>query len=195
MIVYRVKRMHTPDHLLGMPLARWQGEQYDLLAHDDHVDLLPPVGAKFVKCGDYEVALIGKLEPIKYFRDIPWTAPIIFRDGQGVYWPCPLLLSPEGYPVVDLRLVFDDEGGIKQEPVDDAQKAAVEAAIWARGQIAQHGDLHQATDAELAAAAMAVLSAAYYLDSRTMGKLGLLTMASCRGVLRTAAGVMDEGNG
>lgn len=195
MLVYRVGRMETPKHLQGCQLARCHGDQHDYLALSHHADLLPPASAEWVACKGFDVALVGDLDPSEWKRPIKWSVPVIVDDGSGTLWPLPLLLDPQGMPLVDLRIVMDEKGELQRAPIDARQQMALESAAWARSQIMEHGDLHESDDAELTKAALSILSACYYMSAEVIGRLGLMTVIARRELLRTAAGVFHGDDG
>lgn len=191
MLFYRCPRMFEPEHLQGLPLARNQGEQYDYLAIKDAALLLPPPpDVRWVPCKGFDVCLSGSFDPKYYMRETPWSSPIACRDGNGTTWILPVLLSPEGLPVCDLRIVMDEEGTLSNRPVDDRQARAIDAAIWARQQINNHGDLHMANDIDLTNAALSIIESAYHLSAEVVTRLGVLTISGRRDILRVAAGAV-----
>lgn len=196
MLVYRVDRMHLPPWLTGATVARWQGEQGDLLCLPQHVDLLPPAAASWVRIDSKtEVALVGDFAPSDWMRPVPWSCPVHCLDGMGHLWILPALLSPEGFPITDMRIVMSDDGSLQRAPIDAAHQLALDAAAWARAEINEHGDMHAADDVQATNSALAILAASYYICPLVVGKLGLLTISARREILRTAAGSMDPRKG
>ena len=116
-----------------------------------------------------------------YLRERRWHNPLEVVDTRGRSWFIPAMLTPDGVPAVaqTRRRV---NGEWVREYVDDAQEAAVEAALAIRANA-------ELTLDEQSDSMLAIIETAYHLDAETVAVMGFLDdVIVCHG-LRKAAGV------